>query len=187
MDGQTSLPLTTVSWSVRDQHFQIFKRGLSERKALPGIIRNAIIRNARRREEFLNKKIKPSTADNQSQSEVSEEEAEAPLKAPSVLHHHPSPSPSSERRQVINVGREKTRPSFSQLDGDPPSSPNTASGLQSSSPPPSSAPAPPSADYDELIAYLKTRASQPPDPMPLVIVDDKFVFKSSSCDKSEAS
>ena len=154
-----------------------------KKKPTPSTLR----RNARRREEFLNKKINPSTADNQSQSEVSEEEAEAPLKAPSVLHHHPSPSPSSERRQVINVGREKTRPSFSQLDGDPPSSPNTASGLQSSSPPPSSAPAPPSADYDELIAYLKTRASQPPDPMPLVIVDDKFVFKSSSCDKSEAS
>ena len=145
-------------------------------------------RNARRREEFLKRKVNASTdVKSSSESEpVSDKEAEAP---PKVLHHHPSPPPSSERRQVISVGREKARPTFSQLDGDPPSTPDTASGLPSSLPPPSD-PALPSAHYDELlslgkpsmaslIAYLKTQASKPP--------GETVFLKSSSCDKSKAS
>ena len=139
-----------------------------KKKPTPSTLR----RNARRREEFLNKKVKPSTDENSQSEPVSEEEAEAPLKTPSVLHHHPSPSPSSERRQVITVGREKARPSFSQLDGDPPSSLDMASGLQSSSPPPSSAPAPPSADHDELMAYLKAQISRPHVHVPLFSKDE---------------
>ena len=136
-------------------------------------------RNARRRAEFLKKKDNAST-DEKSQSEpVSVEEAEAP---PKVLHYHPSPSPSSERRQVLTIGRERTRSTFSQLDGDPPSSPDTPFALQSSSPPPS-APAQSSVDYDELIAYLKAQASRPFVPL---FAKDQPVF-SSSCDKSEAS
>ena len=144
-------------------------------------------RNARRREEFLKKKVNASTEKKLSSpgEPVSGKEAEAP---PKVLHHHPSPPPSSERRQVISVGREKARPTFSQLDGDPPSTPDTASGLPSSLPPPSD-PALPSAHYDELlslgkpsmanlIAYLNTQASKPP--------GETVFLKSSSCDKSEA-
>ena len=116
-----------------------------KKKPTPSTLR----RNARRREEFLNKKVKASTDEEMSQSEpATVKEAEAPLKTPRGLHHHPSPSTSSERRQVITVGGEKARPSFSQLDGDQPS---PDSGLQSLSPPPSSAPALPSADWDELI------------------------------------
>ena len=49
-----------------------------------------------------------------SEQEVSEKET--PGKALTLLHH-PSPSPSSERRKVITVGREKEVPTFSQLDG----------------------------------------------------------------------
>ena len=80
-------------------------------------------RNARRREEFLKKKVNASTEKKLSSpgEPVSGKEAEAP---PKVLHHHPSPSPSAERRQVIAVGKERARPTFSQLDGDPPSSPH---------------------------------------------------------------
>ena len=86
-------------------------------------------RNARRREEFLKKKVNASTEKNLSSpgEPVSGKEAEAP---PKVLHHHPSPSPSAERRQVITVGKERARPTFSQLDGDPPSSPDTHSGSE---------------------------------------------------------
>ena len=87
----------------------------TKKKPTPSTMR----RNARRREEFLKKKVNASTDDKSQSEPVSVEEAEVP---PSVLHHHPSPSPSSERRQVITVGREKARPTFSQLDGDPPSS-----------------------------------------------------------------
>ena len=86
-------------------------------------------RNARRREEFLKKKVNASTEEKLSSpgEPVSGKEAEAP---PKLLHHHPSPSPSSERRKVTTVGREKARPTFSQLDGDPPSSPGTDSGSE---------------------------------------------------------
>ena len=87
----------------------------TKKKPTPSTMR----RNARRREEFLKKKVNASTDDKSQSEPVSVEEAEVP---PSVLHHHPSPSPSSERRQVITVGREKARPTFSQLDSDPPSS-----------------------------------------------------------------
>ena len=75
-------------------------------------------RNARRREEFLQKKLASTTEKSQ---EVSEQEAKPPGKAPTVLHVHPSPSPSSERRKVISVGRKKEGPTFSQLDGATPS------------------------------------------------------------------
>ena len=78
---------------------------------------------ARRREEFLKKKFNASTEKSSQEEPAAAKEAEVPVKAPSGLRHHPSPSPSSERRQVITVGREKARPTFSQLDGDPPSSP----------------------------------------------------------------
>ena len=113
---------------------------------------SAIRRNARRRAEFLKKRSEPpsssigskvaadiidvtlATKDDlqasahqvvlNSSETVAVKEAEAPANAPSELHHHPSPSPSSERRQVITVGRERVGPTFSQLDGDPPSSPH---------------------------------------------------------------
>ena len=62
-------------------------------------------------------KTKLASAAEESRHEVSEEEAKTPGKAPTALHHHPSPSPSSERRKVITVGREKEVPTFSQLDG----------------------------------------------------------------------
>ena len=99
-----------------------------KKKPTPSTLR----RNTRRREDFLKKKAKTSTEEYSQSEPVSEEEAEASVKAPSGLHHHPSPSPSSERRQVITVGREKARPSFNQLDGDPtsshPSPPSSPSG-----------------------------------------------------------
>ena len=127
-----------------------------KKKPTPSTLR----RNARRREEFLNKKVNASIDEEMSQSEpATVKEAEAPLKTPRGLHHHPSPSTSSERRQVKTVGGEKARPSFSQLDGDQPS---PDSGLQSLSPPPSSAPALPSADWDQLRHYMKTQMSKPP-------------------------
>ena len=113
---------------------------------------SAIRRNARRRAEFLKKRSEPPSSSIGSQvaagiidvtlatkddlqasahqvvlnssETVAVKEAEAPANAPSELHHHPSPSPSSERRQVITVGRERVGPTFSQLDGDPPSSPH---------------------------------------------------------------
>ena len=79
-------------------------------------------RNARRREEFLKKKFNASPEKSSQGEPAAAKEAEVPVKAPSGLRHHPSPSPSSERRQVMLVGRkEKARPTFSQLDGDPPS------------------------------------------------------------------
>ena len=91
-----------------------------KKKKTPSTLR----RNARRREEFLKKKL-ASTAE-KSQQEVSVEEAETPGKAPTVLHHHQSPSPSSGRRKVTTVGREKGVPTFSQLDGAPPAAPPAA-------------------------------------------------------------
>ena len=98
-----------------------------KKKPTPSTLR----RNTRRREDFLKKKAKTSTEEYSQSEPVSEEEAETSVKAPSGLHHHPSPSPSSERRQVITVGRERVGPTFSQLDGDPPSSPDPTSGSPS--------------------------------------------------------
>ena len=103
---------------------------------------SAMRRNARRREEFLNKKRNTSTAAKPFQSKpAAAKEAEAPANAPSGLHHHPSPSPSSERRQVITVGREKDVPTFSQLDGAPPVAaakpPSHSSAASSPASPPS--------------------------------------------------
>ena len=62
--------------------------------------------NARRREEFLRKKLA---------SPVSEKGTEALQKAPTSLHHHPSLPLSSRRRQAITDGKRKV-PSFNQLD-----------------------------------------------------------------------
>ena len=66
-----------------------------KKKSSPSTIR----RNARRREEFLIKKQNP-----------------APVSPAMPLRHLPSPTASSERRQVIAVRRDGTMPSFSQLD-----------------------------------------------------------------------
>ena len=108
---------------------------------------SAMRRNARRREEFLNKKRNTSTAAKPFQSKpAAAKEAEAPANAPSGLHHHPSPSPSSERRQVITVGREKEVPTFSQLDGAPPVA---AAKPPSHSSAASSPASPPSRPYEE--------------------------------------
>ena len=90
-----------------------------KKKKTPSTLR----RNARRREEFLKKKL-ASTAEKS--VEVSETEAESPGKAPTAIHVHPSPSPSSERRKVITVGRQEKVPTFSQLDGATPSAPPAA-------------------------------------------------------------
>ena len=64
---------------------------------------------------------------------------------PRPLHIHPSPQHDSGSRQVITVGREVELPSFSQLDGDPPSptSPSPVTPSESpDSPPPSPLPPP---------------------------------------------
>ena len=91
-----------------------------KKKPTPSTLR----RNARRREEFLRKKFAPTAG--KAEQEVSEEETDSPGKAPTVLHHHPSPPPSSGRQKVTTVGREKEVPTFSQLDGAPPSAPPAA-------------------------------------------------------------
>ena len=83
------------------------------KKKTPSTLR----RDARRREEFLKKKKLSSSTENSSQSEqASAREAETPMRAQTVLKHHPSPA-AAERRQVIVVGRENEMPSFNQLDG----------------------------------------------------------------------
>ena len=77
-------------------------------------------RNARRRAEFLKKKQTPAAA----------ALPERPLKI------HPSPTASSERRQVVSLGRDLTMPSFSQLDGNATSSPAHTPGAPPSQPRP---------------------------------------------------
>ena len=79
---------------------------------------SAIRRNARRREEFLQKKQNP----------------EAVPARP--LHILPSPTDSSGRRQVMSLGRDPTAPSFTQLDGAATASPPP--GAPPSQPRPSS-------------------------------------------------
>ena len=95
--------------------FSVEARG---KEALPSAKKrktpSTLRRNAKRREEFLKKKLASTTEKSQ---EVSEKEAKSPGKAPTVLHVHPSPSPSSERRKVFTVGRKKEVLTFSQLDG----------------------------------------------------------------------
>ena len=100
------------------------KGALSPQKKKKKLTPSTLRRNARRREEFLRKKLAPTAE--KSEQEVSEEETDSPGKAPTVLHHHPSPSPSSGRRKVTTVGREKQVPTFSQLDGAPPYAPPAA-------------------------------------------------------------
>ena len=80
-----------------------------KKKQTPSTLR----RNARRREQFLQTKL-ASTAP--VSIPVSEQGTDAVQKAPASLRHHPSPPPSSERRQVTTVGRGKV-PTFNQLDG----------------------------------------------------------------------
>ena len=82
------------------------------KKKTPSTLR----RDARRREELLKKKLNTSTVISSKSEQAFAKEAELPRKGLSVLHHHPSPPASSERRQVIAVGREKAL-SFNQLDG----------------------------------------------------------------------
>ena len=72
----------------------------AKKKQTPSTLR----RNARRREQFLQKKLaSPAPVLNS----VSEKGSEALQNAPISLHHHPSPPPASERRQVITVGKGK--------------------------------------------------------------------------------
>ena len=111
---------TNFSFSLETRGEGALPSPKKKKKPTPSTLR----RNARRREEFLKKKL-ASTAE-KSQQEVSVEEAETPGKAPTVLHHHQSPSPSSGRRRVTTVGREKEVPTFSQLDGAPPAAPPAA-------------------------------------------------------------
>ena len=84
-----------------------------KKKKTPSTLR----RDARRREELLKKKFNASTEVPSQSDQVSEKEAGVPRKASPVLHHHPSPPASSERRQVTVVGRGKALLSFNQLDG----------------------------------------------------------------------
>ena len=84
-----------------------------KKKKTPSTLR----RDARRREELLKKKFNASTEVPSQSDQVSEKEAGVPRKASPVLHHHPSPPASSERRQVTVVGRGKPLLSFNQLDG----------------------------------------------------------------------
>ena len=81
----------------------------AKKKQTPSTLR----RNARRREQFLQKKLaSPAPVSNP----VSEKGTVTLQKAPTSLHHHPSPPPSSERRQVITVGKGKVA-TCNQLDG----------------------------------------------------------------------
>ena len=84
----------------------------AKKKPSPSTIR----RNARRREEFLSKKQNP-----------------APVSPARPLRHLPSPTASSERRQVISVRRDGTMPSFSQLDGNIKHSPHSPGPTSSAS------------------------------------------------------
>ena len=77
-----------------------------KKKPKPSTLR----RNARRREEFLKRKQAP----------LLESSATVTAKAKITtrpLKHLPSPTASSQRRQVISVERNSALPSFSQLDG----------------------------------------------------------------------
>ena len=116
-----SFSLTTrtgFSFSVDTRGKEALASMKKKKKPTPSTLK----RNARRREEFLKKKFNASPEKSSQGEPAAAKEAEVPVKAPSGLRHHPSPSPSSERRQVMLVGRkEKARPTFSQLDGDPPS------------------------------------------------------------------
>ena len=81
---------------------------------------STIRRNARRRDESLNKKLKP---------------AAEPSASARPLNIHPSPTALSERRQVVSLGRsDPVIPSFSQLDGT--TSPPSPSGSPACAPQP---------------------------------------------------
>ena len=109
-----------------------------KKKPTPSTVRQ----NARRREEFLRKKLAPPAE--KSEQEVSEKET--PGKA-LTLQHLPSPSPSSERRKVITVGREKEVPTFSQLDGAPPVAAAKPPSHSSAASSPVSPPSQPDEEY----------------------------------------
>ena len=93
---------------------------------------STIRRNARRRQEFLNKKPKP---------------AAEPSASARPLKVHPSPATLSERRQVVSLGRNPAMPSFSQLDGT--ASPPPPSGPLACTPPPFERPCMGTLDDDE--------------------------------------
>ena len=96
---------TNFSFSLDTRGEAALSSAKMKKKKTPSTLR----RNARRREQFLQKKLA-------SPAPVSEKGTEALQKAPTSLHHHSSPPPSSERRQVITVGKGKV-PTFNQLDG----------------------------------------------------------------------
>ena len=106
--------------------FSVDTRGIEavpsprKKKKTPSQLR----RNARRKEEFLRKKL---VSPAEKSLEVSEQEAKSPGKVPfSAIRVHPSPSPSSERRKVITVGKRKEAPTLCQLDGASPSAKQAA-------------------------------------------------------------
>ena len=99
---------TNFSFSLDTRGEGLLPSTKKKKKQTPSTLR----RNARRREQFLQKNASTAPVSNP----VSEQGTEALQKAPASLHHHPSPPPSSERRQVITVGKEKV-PTFNQLDG----------------------------------------------------------------------
>ena len=100
---------TNFSFSLDTRGEATLSSAKKKKKQTPSTLR----RNARRREQFLQKKLaSPAPVSDP----VSEKGAEALQKAPTSLHHHPSPPASSERRQVITVGKGKV-PTFNQLDG----------------------------------------------------------------------
>ena len=103
---------------------------------------STIRRNARRREEFLNKKQKPAAAE--------------PSASARPLKIHPSPAALSERRQVVSLGRNPAMPSFSQLDGTASPPPPPSGPLACSPPPPFEQPCAGKPDDDENFCTSST-------------------------------
>ena len=99
---------TNFSFSLDTRGEGLLPSTKKKKKQTPYTLR----RNARRTEQFLQKNASTAPVSNP----VSEQGTEALQKAPASLRHHPSPPPSSERRQVTSVGRGKV-PTFNQLDG----------------------------------------------------------------------
>ena len=105
----------SFSLDTRDKVPALDTKATPKKMPSPSTIR----RNARRREEFLNKKLKP---------------AAEPSASARPLNIHPSPTALSERRQVVSLGKNPAMPSFSQLDGT--ASPPPSSGPLACTPPP---------------------------------------------------
>ena len=90
----------SLSLDTRDKVPALDTKSKATPKKMPSP--STIRRNARRREEFLKKKLQP---------------AAEPSASARSLNIHPSPAALSERRQVVSLGRNPAMPSFSQLDG----------------------------------------------------------------------